>query len=387
MYFSRNVDLNIKGGNYMAISFVTGNTYIKNLWELLRDLKVDDKYKNKIYYFSDDKFKNSDENNEKLLAEPFLIDKSIPKSIQSTYYYSASPKFFKYRSIVYHYNNDVLEDGDIFESLKKRHYEPKRADYKKIINDEIYNNIWFFFREYMKTVDDVSNLIRLKINPIPDSRWDQIIQKEDMLTYDELNIDHFLFLIAYERGFKKIILRDNPSNRHFMERFYICLKKTGKKEAKCYFKNPNDQSSFYKNIQQMALLNNSLVLNMVASERNYSNKQEKHSPYDYCIYLDNDCLITLPYMNITGCALVDNPSDYNLKKLFNEEYIKTLNIGYYEDSYTILENIDKRYLNTIYLTCNDINDINHYLHEITYGDTTKTIIIDIASIYRYNTKY
>ena len=47
----------------------------------------------------------------------------------------------------------------------------------------------------------------------------------------------------------------------------------------------------------------------------------------------------------------------------------------------------KRYLNTIYLTCNDINDINHYLHEITYGDTTKTIIIDIASIYRYNTKY
>ena len=32
----------------MAISFITGNTYIKNLWELLRDLKVDDKYKNKI---------------------------------------------------------------------------------------------------------------------------------------------------------------------------------------------------------------------------------------------------------------------------------------------------------------------------------------------------
>ena len=363
----------------MYTSFITGNKYIKNLWELLRDLNVDDKYKNKLYQFS------TNENRE-ALENPFVVDKTLAPHLKSVIY-SPSSIFFKYRSIIYHYNTAIFDDPEILKKMKSHNYEPKKADYKKIVYDEICNNIWFFFREYAMIVDDLSNLIRYKLDNATKSDWDNIIQKESMLAYDELTLDQFLFLIAYEYGFKKIILKNTASNKHFMERFFFYLRKIGKMNIQCHFNIPSDKDHFYKNIEKYALYNNSILYdNIVGTDRNYQYKQEATDvKNDYHIFYDNDCSETFPYMDITGYALVDMLYDNLNIRLFDKKHIQNLktlyNDQYSKNATDITNKINKLYLKNNYYICNEINQINEFLNTIEHGDRNKTVVINISSSY------
>lgn len=366
----------------MYTSFITGNKYVKNLWELLRDLKVDDKYKNKLYQFSTNESREALEN-------PFVVDKTLAPHLKSVIY-SSSPIYFKYRSIVYHYNTATFDDPEIFKKMKSHNYEPKKADYKKIVYDEICNNVWFFFREYAMIVDDLTDLIRYKytfLNDTSKTYWDDIIQKESMLSYDELTLDQFLFLIAYEYGFKKIILKNTPSNNHFIERFYFYLRKIGKMNIQCYFNTYGEKEYFYKNVEKYALFNNSILYdNIVDTDRNRQHKQKDvDEKNDYNIFCDNDCLVTFPYMDITGCALVDLPYDSLNIKIFDTKYVDSLKLlyhgNYYKGASVIMDKINRLYIKNNYYVCSEINQINEYLNTIEHGDRNRTLVINITSSY------